>query len=193
MLYYDYAKSISASAGAYVSKQFSANGLYDPDISGVGHQPSGFDQMMLFYEHYAVFASAITFRIWAWSGSAPGVVGAMLNPTNSSLASAIRTVENGFAVTKTIGSQVGGWAGGYNTIKEVTLKCDVVKYFGKKNKFDLLDDEKMTGDSANNPAEQVYFDLFQWGLDASSTVDLVYDVTINYDVIFFEPRKLTSS
>jgi len=35
--------------------------MYDPDITGTGHQPAGFDQMMLSYEHYIVTRA----RIWA--------------------------------------------------------------------------------------------------------------------------------
>lgn len=30
------------------------NGMYDPDVTGVGHQPLGFDQMALLYQRYRV-------------------------------------------------------------------------------------------------------------------------------------------
>ena len=39
---------------------FSANGMYDPDLTGVGHQPRGFDEVMPLYDHYTVIGSKCT-------------------------------------------------------------------------------------------------------------------------------------
>ena len=47
----------AAAATAYV---YSANGLYDPDITGAGHQPMSFDQLIGMYEHYTVQSGKIT-------------------------------------------------------------------------------------------------------------------------------------
>jgi hypothetical protein len=41
----------SGSAGSY---QFYLNNLYDPDYSGTGYQPRGFDQIAALYQKYAV-------------------------------------------------------------------------------------------------------------------------------------------
>lgn len=38
---------------------FALNNIYDPDTTGTGHQPYGFDQWMSFYYRYTVFASSI--------------------------------------------------------------------------------------------------------------------------------------
>lgn len=42
---------------------FRLNSLFDPDITGVGHQPLGFDQMKLFYAKYVVNKVHIQIRI----------------------------------------------------------------------------------------------------------------------------------
>ncbi len=47
-------------AGAMAAHIFSANGLFDPDITGVGHQPYSFDQWMAVYDHYHVVGAKIS-------------------------------------------------------------------------------------------------------------------------------------
>ncbi|QGH72494.1 MAG: capsid protein [CRESS virus sp. ct4af14] len=58
-LLYSQLVSINPGAGVCGVHAFSANGMYDPDITGVGHQPKGFDEYMALYNHYKVTASKI--------------------------------------------------------------------------------------------------------------------------------------
>lgn len=52
-----YYQVITLTGGAGIQDQvFSLNCLYDPDISGGGHQPRGFDQWASFYARYRVVA-----------------------------------------------------------------------------------------------------------------------------------------
>jgi len=48
------AMAISAGAGI-TDYKFNLNGLYDPDSSGTGHQPYGFDESMALYSRYRVY------------------------------------------------------------------------------------------------------------------------------------------
>jgi len=58
MIYADYL-ALNPSVGGLTGKVYAANGLFDPDITGVGHQPSGFDQYKEIYERLTVIASRI--------------------------------------------------------------------------------------------------------------------------------------
>jgi len=49
--YSDYFQ-LTTTSGAVSTYVFAANGLYDPNITGTGHQPMGFDQLLQFYNHY---------------------------------------------------------------------------------------------------------------------------------------------
>jgi len=42
---------------------YALNGLYDPDVTGTGHQPYGYDQLMTFYDIYTVKSVRIAFTI----------------------------------------------------------------------------------------------------------------------------------
>lgn len=55
--------NLPCTLGAYAQHFFCANGLYDPDISGTGHQPRGFDNLMAIYNHYTVTSSRITVSV----------------------------------------------------------------------------------------------------------------------------------
>lgn len=48
--------------GANYHQVYSGTGLYDPDYTGAGHQPMGFDQFMALYQYFRVSASKIVVR-----------------------------------------------------------------------------------------------------------------------------------
>ncbi len=53
-----YAQTVTLTTGTLgvmgAAQQFSLNSLFDPDTTGVGHQPYGFDQFKAFYGYYRV-------------------------------------------------------------------------------------------------------------------------------------------
>lgn len=48
--------TLTISALSYQEKIYRTNSLYDPDQSGSGHQPYGFDQLAAIYNRYRVYA-----------------------------------------------------------------------------------------------------------------------------------------
>jgi len=57
---YVQAGSLSATVGSLGLQQFRANSLFDPDLTGTGHQPYGFDQWKTYYGTYMVTSSRIS-------------------------------------------------------------------------------------------------------------------------------------
>jgi hypothetical protein len=189
LFYYDYGLTRSGTAGAVSNYFFIANGLFDPNITGGGHQPMGFDQMMLLYNQYTVVASKMSLTIYNTTASVAVRAGVYLSPDASSITDPSRLIENGLITTKVIPAiNVAGY------IKEFQLDCDVVKFFGRaKNVRELLDDGLLAGTSAVNPTEGVYYAVTAWDPFGASNYSTFFDVIIEYDAIFWEPRKLTVS
>jgi len=168
----------ASSATAYV---FSANGCYDPDITGTGINPIGFDQMMSFYNHYTVMRSRI--RVVAThvtSGMMPcaSVVLSGSSTVNTSIQS---VMENGDLSWVTL-----SYAGAMGCSAKLTRSVDCGKFQGVD---DVLDDPNMRGDSASNPTEQLYFHIMVWNPYSASVPTLDFQAIIEYDVMFHEPRK----
>ncbi len=49
----------AGAAGQSTNHFFCANSIFDPNQSGIGHQPMGFDQYILMYDHFKVLSSKI--------------------------------------------------------------------------------------------------------------------------------------
>lgn len=177
--YYSYANVTSgaSAANAYV---FSANGIFDPDITGTGGQPMGFDQMMTFYNHYTVVRSRI--RVVVQTNSINLRVSAALSVSGASTVttSVERLLESG-----NVTFQVLEYAGAMGGCCTLTRAVNAAKFQGID---DVMDDPNMRGDSASNPAEQLYYHISVWNPASATAVSADLQAFIEYDCIFHEPR-----
>jgi hypothetical protein len=166
---------------------FSANGIYDPNITGTGHQPMGFDTMMLYYEQATVVRSTITVQAYNNSSTVPARIMLSLAPDTTSITDSQELVENGLGVHLDLNTVGSGKMG------VVSLGCDVAKYFGRNRGRSILDDVNLYCTAAANPVEQVYFNISSSGILATSgTFNLTFQAILTYDVVFWEPRKVAT-
>lgn len=170
-------------AGGYV---FTANGLFDPNITGVGHQPMGFDQMMLFYEHYTVTKAKITANFYNADPDDSVIVGILIAPDSTIETNFSRLCENGMYQKRWLSPNNGG--DGNKT--SITIMADISKINGKK---DVKSEDDFRGDATVNPAEQTYFHLFGYNQVTLAVVNVSFEVLIEYSAVFTEPRKMIQS
>ncbi len=71
---------------------FQLNGLYDPDTTGVGHQPYGFDQLATFYKLYTVRNARVNIIVTA-SDDPANYLAWMVQPNSDSAVLAGSTLE----------------------------------------------------------------------------------------------------
>lgn len=190
-LYYDSNFTLSGITGLMATHVFSANGLYDPDITTTGHQPIGFDQMMLSYEHYSVIRSKITIGFVNNSSYAVRA-GIYLSPDNTPITDPRQLMENGLVKHVILDAKGGASTdpGVSGRVKTVTLDCDVRKYFGKQRYSQLLEPQ-YSGSVSSDPVEGVYFMVFAYSSHTGvATSQVLFDATLSYDTIYTEPRKL---
>jgi len=190
LVYVETGLTVVGTSGLAGNYFFAANGMFDVNITGTGHQPMGFDQMMLMYNHYTVTSSKIS--LTGINGSGAGVYADLalyLSPDTTSITNPSQLMENGFLVWKSMYPiSVPG------SIVKLNLNCNVATYFARhKNKRELLEDVDLYGTAAANPNDLVYFVVCAFDGAGGNTVTVSFTVEIEYEAIFWEPRKLTQS
>ncbi len=162
---------------------FSANGLFDPNITGGGLQPAGFAQLMLNYNHYTVLRSKITVIVNNKS-TVPATIGlAVMGDLTGS------TDQNNMFELPRENLTYLDPAGQHGAIKILSAVCDIAQFQGVD---DPVDNPDLQGNLIANPVEQSYFHLLGCNLDGSAS-SFSFAVVIDYDAMFQEPRELSPS
>lgn len=173
-----------AAAGVPAVHVFSANGIYDPDITAAGHQPRGFDQIMPMYDHFRVTQSKCSVNFSNGNGTYACIGGISVRDDVTAETALQDYTEQ--ANTSWVGL---GVANGGNSERTLSKTAKVLKFLDVDSK-----DSELKGSASSNPGEQVYYHIYAapylQSADASSVHCLV---TIEYLVHFLEPKDLISS
>ncbi len=188
--------SLNPAAGSYAIQTFRANDLYDPDYTGAGGQPLGFDQVMAWYNHFAVVrarirVTAATPTLTSTNMTAWGV-GLFDDATSAATILSSGSLEgmseqgHDFRLAGTSTHSTGprdNW--------QLIQMFDFEKFFGAKFDPNLAN---FRGNASASPAELAYFSVWCVPWDGSTDVDaLRFLAEIEYDAYLIEPKNLTRS
>jgi len=159
---------------------FAANGLYDPDISGIGHQPRGYDQIIQLYDHYVVTKAKI--EVWGGTIGVPSILSIRMKDSITVQSFDLKDViEDSNGVYKVTGQ----FAQGY-----LAMEVDVAKFLGRR---DAMSDPHLKGSDVSNPQEGCFFHVSNNTLDPTDGSVNNIIVRITYEATFIEPKLPTSS
>lgn len=167
-----------ASAGVYV---FAANGLYDCDITGTGHQPTGFDQLMALYTEYVVTASKITIQAINTNDSASPIPLVLITIKDfATTSSDVRVyIENGNCVQSLL------------TAKDGSKSATVLSHYVNLKDYstqDIFNEDNFAGSITANPSDTHYWHVVCGPFDGVSNLSSVsFRATIEYEVYFRNP------
>jgi len=180
----------SAATNALGTYVFSANGCYDPNVTGVGNQPRGFDQLMALYDHYTVKSAKVSVRFLNQSASSRPYVGIAVRDSTTAFAELKDMMEyDGSIVSKLpLARSTAGAAKDMATCLET--RVDIAKFLGRAN---AMSDPELKGSAGANPSELVQFHVMVVNTEGAVACDVNAVVTIEYDVILHEPKLPTSS
>lgn len=169
--------TLDAGAGLASTLVFSANSLFDPDVTAAGHQPRGFDQLTPMYEFYLVnkCTAYVQFCAGPTATGQPMTVCLSLSDQSAPYSSSI------FDYTEqpsAVYCLMPGDASGAGSLK---LAVEPPKY----NNYDS-EDGAVKAYVNTSPTAQVYFHLSQCSTDlaAENPGPMSYIITLVYEATF---------
>ena len=185
-VYYQYVNLNPGIAGVPSQYVFSANGCYDPNISGGGHQPRGFDQLMALYDHYTVIGTRINVSACNTDTTGSQIIGIYVADNSTSSSSPIDIMERRLLTYTPLASQQAGGA-----CANILYQLNPNEFLGRSKP---LSDPELKGSNGGNPAEQAYLHLFVMpGKEGSDEGEVNCHVRIEYTVILTEPKQPSQS
>lgn len=178
-----YHENITLTAGATLGTySFACNGMYDPNITGVGHQPYYYDQMSALYDHYHVIGAKITVKFIPTTASAPMLCGVFINDDSTVTPTNIDTLcENSNARWRT--TDLAG------DIVTFNIKWSAKKAFGGA----VMANNSLQGEVGSNPTELQTFQVFLQHVDKVTNVSANLEVAIQYIAIWHELKDIIGS
>jgi len=184
---------LNAGSNASNSHAFRSNNITDPDLTAVGHQPFGFDNLALQYEKYRVLGSKISAKVVGF-GVQNGVAQAI--GIRKGAQSILQSPNDSIPELVEMGNIVGlRWK---NVNIENPLKTSITQTWSLRKDLGATGAYEDTINGSTNgsgPATQNYFTVFVTSKDLSKDDPAHLDVmvTIDYVVEFFNPKQTQPS
>jgi hypothetical protein len=173
--------------------QFKINSLFDPDFTGTGHQPKGFDQLAALYQRYRVYRVKYQIDFVSIGNTTPGYYPLYLGvaPTNSltGFTSISDHMETPFAHHRLYQGVASDGITGSSALKG---SVDLAKLNGKTRMAYDADDTTQALVSTS-PTEIIHLHVMMQSLDNSTNFAGYFTVKLSFDVEFTDPVQLAQS
>lgn len=167
--YFEYFNVLTGGLGVKGTYTFQINGMFDPNISGVGHQPIGFDQMSAMYGRYNVVAAKIKLKAWTGDVNETMCVGLVINEeSNLNTYSPAQLIENGSMSYRIL--PTGGTDMSNQQVFILTAKVSVKK---KCKVQSVIDYDNLGSNPSSNPLRALYAHIIVWQPDNGQTTQTV--------------------
>lgn len=168
-------------AGASRVHVLSANGLFDVDITGVGHQPRGFDQLMTMYDHYTVIGASVDVIFSNRDLIRSQLIGISVRDDPTPIADPIDYMEDSYTRFGTAANQGSG--GNVRTIK---VNLNPNKFLGISKPMAA---SQVRGAAGSNPIESAYFHCWCAAINKTELpgqCNISY--SLNFTAVLTEPK-----
>ncbi len=186
-----YIQMVNLDPGAGLTyNTWNLNSLYDPDQTGTGHQPMGFDSWATLYSRYMVESADVTVKLHSSAGSTTPVICGICPYTGSTPYSSSTITMGEQAAQKII--VTGTRLNNGSDPNTLTYHFDASKFFGIPR---IDDDQSELGALTNaSPTRRAYLQLFLGPADESTDLAVWYAVVeFKFHAVFYDPLQQGSN
>jgi len=181
-----YSDTITQSGASGIAElhHFRLNSCYDPDYTATGHQPLGFDQWSLFYNHYVVTEIAWEIQCQP-AATGVGVLTAVHVSDDTTFPTSLTHMGE-------LGAEVALSNVYYGHPLVSSGVCKVKDFLNRPSADSLRGDSELRATVGANPAEVIFLTLgSQSPTSVSHTTQWL--VRLVQTVVFMEPKDLAGS
>jgi len=186
--------SFDAGTGSYALNNFRANSIFDPNSTGVGHQPSNFDRWALLYDRYTVLGSRCKVDLVPQStNTEPGIIVLHLSEAGDdiTLAHGSGGINNILEQPRMSATRRNYYANNGPGIKPLYKSFSAKKFFSVKNIVGLT---PYSADIATNPVEGAFYEVAVVSADDVNNPGAIkLRITIDYIAMLTEPKLSDAS
>lgn len=183
-------KLLTSTASGVAQHAWRMNSLFDPDFTGIGHQPYFYDQFAGVYSTYAVVKSKLIVKysliantISTAQPSGPCIIGLKTDDDGVASGTLTTAMEAGSSKTDILNNALGG-----NNVK--TLSVD---YIPMRDLDTDHNDDSLTTAVTTNPARPWFGTMFVCEQGLASPTTVVCKVEMIFDVIFSQQVTVVGS
>lgn len=156
---------------------YRANAPYDPNQTGTGAQPVGYDNMATFYDTLFCVGSRISINVI--NQSTP-VLQLALNPTPTSTTLTNFNDAKIYPLGRSI--DIDGITRGSKSYKTISSSVAVLDYYNEDY------DRDYSSNFTAVPGRQLYWSINMQTADQASAISCILQITVMYDVVFSSPK-----
>lgn len=172
-----------ASADVY---SYNLNSVFDPNLTGTGHQPMGFDQLKTLYGRYRVYNCKYKVRFFVANVGPTVCACTPTNETTSFVSIPQDALETGRAKFGSVNQITAVGSVGAPVI--LSDKVNLMSLYGAK---DMQSDRYQALISAD-PTETAVLHLLCWSID-NQNLTWTFIIELDYDVEFFDRTQVGGS
>lgn len=176
---------LDSTSGTLGIVRFACNGMFDPDLTGVGHQPYYFDQLGALYNHYHVIGSKIKVTVVAATPTS------VVRPVNVCLCRNDDSIpyNTTIAMRERNEAQFGMLQPTADSKVSLMMDWSAKKMFGGG----IMANDSLKGTTSANPSELTEYHLCVETVDQVSTSSLTVQLVIEYIAIWNELKDVSIS
>ena len=167
------------------------NSLFDPNNSGTGHQPYGFDQLASFYQQYVVHGVRFQLITNTIGGTAEVCVAYQIFPTAGGVS--IAGISTDAATEKSTVSTFTSGSSGNVRARSVRGAIQMHQVFGLTKAQYAAQTDQYGAAVTTNPALGGYLEVGIGSYSGSAGETLSVQIVLDFDAEFWQPKTLPQS